>query len=62
MATRWYWFRFLALPVTLHLQHDHRFVWTRLYGLQLGPWFFGAIKGSASLGDAVEALSEGGLS
>jgi hypothetical protein len=42
-----YWFRFNALNVTIHLQRDRRFVWTRICGLQVGPWFFGCIKGSA---------------
>jgi hypothetical protein len=38
--------RYTALPVTLHLERDHRFIWTWILGVQIGPWFFGAIKGS----------------
>lgn len=42
----WYWFRFDGLRVTVHLRRDRTFAWTRLCGLQCGPWFIGAIKGS----------------
>jgi hypothetical protein len=43
-----YWFRFSgeglpvhmpALPKTKHLR------WRRLYGVQIGRWFFGAVEG-----------------
>jgi hypothetical protein len=47
VTVRLYRHRYRALPVTLHLQRDHRFHWTWILGLQIGPWFFGAIKGSA---------------
>lgn len=43
-----YWHRFLnGLPVTVHLlTRDRTFLWTRIYGVQLGPWFIGCIKWS----------------
>lgn len=41
-----YWVRFIALPVTLHLKRDREFVWTGIFGVQIGEWFFGAISGS----------------
>jgi hypothetical protein len=41
-----YWHRFQSLPVTLHLTRDRRFSWTRIYGVQVGPWFIGAIRGT----------------
>jgi hypothetical protein len=45
---KWYRLQFDALPVTVHLTQDHRFVWTRICGVQLGSWFFGAIRGTPS--------------
>lgn len=45
MITRLYWFKFLGLPVTVHLRKDHKFLWTRIYGAQIGPWFIGVIRG-----------------
>lgn len=42
---RWYAFRFEALPVTVHLERDRHFHWQRLYGIQIGAWFIGAIRG-----------------
>lgn len=41
-----HWHRYRALPVTLHLERDWRFHWFGIYGLQIGAWFIGAIKGS----------------
>jgi hypothetical protein len=46
---RWYWFRFARrpLPITVHLdKRDRQYHWRGIYGLQVGPWFVGAIKGS----------------
>jgi hypothetical protein len=40
----WFWFG-RGVPVTVHLETDHKFMWTRILGLQVGDWFFGAIKG-----------------
>jgi hypothetical protein len=53
-ALRLYWFRFRQrlLPVTVHLENEHRFLWSRIYGVQFGPWFFGAIKGDIDRGTA----------
>lgn len=48
---RFYWFRLLRLPVTVHLHTDHRFEWTRIYGLQVGSWFVGAIQGTEARGE-----------
>lgn len=28
------------------LTRDRRFRWTRIYGVQCGPWFIGAIRGT----------------
>lgn len=49
MTVKWYWHRFQvqALHLTLHLSHDWDLRWTRIHGVQVGPWFLGAIKGSA---------------
>ena len=46
-----YWFRFArdgGLPVRFPAfrRDARRFRWTGLYGVQIGPWFIGAIKGS----------------
>lgn len=54
---KWYWFKFIALPVTVHLAahggavngvplQDRLFHWQRICGLQIGPWFFGGIRGT----------------
>lgn len=48
---KFYWFKFglPGLPVELPAmpRHARRFRWTGLYGVQIGSWFFGAIKGDA---------------
>lgn len=46
MKLRWYRFVFDALPVTFHLRKDFHFHWQRIVGVQVGPWFVGAIRGS----------------
>ncbi len=51
MSKRLYWHRFGSLPVTVHALRDHRFRWQRIIGVQLGPWFFGAIRGQAEQPD-----------
>lgn len=48
VSVRFYNFTFDALPVTVHLRRDRRFAWTRILGVQLGPWFIGCIRGSAA--------------
>ncbi len=42
-----YWFRFDApgLPVTMPALRTKHFRWRGLYGLQIGPWFFGVVNG-----------------
>lgn len=45
MKARWYWFRFNGLRLTIHLLNDHELVWTRIRGVQIGNWFFGAVRG-----------------
>lgn len=45
-----YWFRFTrdgGLPVIFPAFAEERrhYRWTGLYGVQIGPWFFGAVKG-----------------
>ncbi len=45
---RWYWLTFRALPVTVHLDPDRLFRWQRICGVQIGRWFFGAIRGTAA--------------
>ena len=37
--------KFKRLLVDLHLQSICRFNWRRIIGVQIGNWFFGAIKG-----------------
>lgn len=49
MTVRWYWWRFRALPVTVHLKRDRLFHWQQIRGVQIGPWFIGAIRGHAVL-------------
>jgi hypothetical protein len=54
-----YNFSFLqGFPVTFHLVNNHKSVWTRLHGIQIGDWFFGAIKGRVILPepDSAEAI------
>lgn len=46
MKVRFYRFRFKCLPVTLHLGRDREFCWTVIFGLQLGSWFLGTIRGT----------------
>lgn len=46
-----YWFHFArdgGLPVSFPAlaRRARRFRWQGLYGVQIGPWFIGAIKGS----------------
>lgn len=35
-----------GVPITVHLRTVHKFLWTRIYGVQIGPWFIGAIRGT----------------
>lgn len=56
---RIYWHAYRALPVTLHLARDHRFHWTGIYGVQLGPWFIGAIRGSAAPEQVAQEVHHG---
>ena len=35
----------LRVLVTLPSGKSEAFDWTRIYGVQVGPWFFGAIRG-----------------
>ena len=51
MKAKVYAYRFRALPVTFHLRTDHRFHWTHIVGVQIGAWFFGAIRGRAVVPD-----------
>lgn len=42
----WYWFEFRSpLRVVVDLEETHHYDWSRIHGIQIGPWFFGAIKG-----------------
>lgn len=43
-----YKFNFKKNPVAVvvYLKEAHAFLWTRIYGIQIGPWFVGAIRGS----------------
>lgn len=43
---RWYWLRLEGLPVTVHAIRVHHFRWTQIRGVQIGPWFIGAIRGT----------------
>ncbi len=55
LALKWYWLRFSGgLRITVHLEPEHHFRWTRILGVQLGPWFFGAIRGRAEQPQAVD--------
>ena len=46
----WYWCRFARrLPVTVHLATDQRFTWTGIYGVTIGSWFVGAIRGAEAI-------------
>lgn len=41
-----YWYRFInGFDVTYHLEHDWTSRWRAIRGVQIGPWFIGAIKG-----------------
>lgn len=42
---KWYWFQFDNLRLTLHLRRDFSLRWSGIYGLQVGSWFFGVIRG-----------------
>lgn len=43
---KFYNFRFIrGYRVTHHLLDDRTYLWNRIHGLQIGDWFFGAIKG-----------------
>ena len=37
----------LFVDVLAHTGQFWLFKWTRIYGVQVGPWFFGAIRGEA---------------
>ncbi|WP_449411124.1 hypothetical protein [Methylobacterium komagatae] len=56
-----YWFslrRDGGMPVsfTTAFKETRSYRWTGLYGIQIGPWFFGAIKGN--IDEARSALSK----
>jgi hypothetical protein len=51
-----YNFRFSALPVTVHLVADRRFIWTRIVGVQVGGWFIGAIQGRTASAQSEAAV------
>lgn len=41
-----YWHKLKdGFRVTYHLQNDYTSLWTRVHGIQIGDWFFGAVKG-----------------
>lgn len=40
-----YRFRQLSLPVVVA---GYSFVWRKVFGVKIGPWFIGAIKGEPS--------------
>lgn len=42
---RWYWHRRVTVPVTFHLHTVVQFRWTHICGVQVGPWFIGAVRG-----------------
>jgi hypothetical protein len=45
MSLRWYWLKFsLGVPVTFHLVNEYRVRWDRIRGVQIGGWFFGAVR------------------
>lgn len=41
---RFYGYIGRGFRVTFHLTHDHDVTWTRVIGVQIGGWFFGAVK------------------
>lgn len=47
---RWYWFRFLREPLRVTVAADtvRAYDWRGIYGVQIGSWFLGAIKGEAA--------------
>jgi hypothetical protein len=47
-VSRWYWGSYDGLRLTMHLRTDWTLVWTHVRGVQIGPWFVGAIKGVAT--------------
>lgn len=50
---RLYWFRFLKGGPTVEMvdlpSGPQLFRWSGIFGLQIGPWFIGAIKGQKVL-------------
>jgi hypothetical protein len=42
---RIYKFKLNGIRVDINLAQKFSFLWTRVYGMQIGNWFFGAIKG-----------------
>lgn len=45
MKTRWYLFNSRrGFPVTFHLLTNHRVIWKRVIGVQVGLWFIGAVR------------------
>lgn len=38
-----YWFK-RGFRVTFHLVRDHDVTWTSVVGVQIGPWFVGAVR------------------
>lgn len=47
IMVRWYWIRYLVGPlVTFHLQRAYEVRWNRIYGVQVGSWFVGAVRSS----------------
>lgn len=43
---RFYAFKHTRFQVTFHLERDYRYRWMRIFGLGIGSWFVGAIKGT----------------
>lgn len=40
-----YWMPRVRFAVTVHLHEDLSYEWRRMFGIGIGRWFIGAIKG-----------------
>lgn len=46
VAISWFWLRLRGLPVTFHVREGYGYqaLWTGIYGVRAGQWFFGVVS------------------
>ena len=48
----------IAVTVKSHRTPPLRFLWTRIYGLQMGSWFIGSIYSSLSVPEGLKDIQD----